>query len=102
MIDIIKLINEVGPSASFALKDFITKNNLSEDKVNVSVCPKAKKIIIQIFESGWTVEKNRSAQNTIYHGQCADIYTWTCFTRSSGMLEFDDILTDEYMLKGGF
>ncbi|MBQ3414820.1 MAG: hypothetical protein IJH39_05640 [Clostridia bacterium] len=99
MIDIIKLTNEAGLSASFALNDFITKNNLSEDKVSVSVCPATKKIIVRIFDTEWTVEKNRSAQNTVYHGQAADIYTWCCFTRTSGMLEFDDYLTDEYHYK---
>ena len=90
-------------SIAFAVRDFITKNNLSEDKINVNVInPGSDRVMIRNFSDDWNIEKNRAAEKTVYHGKCNDIYIWTCITRSTGILEFDAVLTDEYLLKGGF
>lgn len=92
-----------GESVAFAVRDFITKNNLSEDKIDATIINEgSERILIRNFSDDWNVEKNRDAEKTVYHGKCNDIYTWTCMTRSSGVLEFDAVLTDEYLLKGGF
>lgn len=92
-----------GESVAFAVRDFITKNNLSEDKIDATIINEgSERILIRIFSDDWNAEKSRVAEKTVYHGKCNDIYIWTCMTRSSGVLEFDAVLTNEYLLKGGF
>jgi hypothetical protein len=67
------------------------------DEINVTVVDPAKKVIIRIFN--WNVESNREAEHTIYHGDRYDVFVWNCVTRTSGILEYDDVLTDEYHYK---
>ena len=78
-----------GESVVFAVRDFITKNNLSEDKISVTVINDRGGIIIRNFSDDWNVKRNRDAENTIYHGKCNDIYSWRCMTNRSGILEID-------------
>ena len=88
---------EVTLSVSRAIESFMSKNGLKEDEINVTVIDPAKKVIIRIFN--WNVESNREAEHTIYHGDHYDVFVWNCVTRTSGILEYDDVLTDEYHYK---
>lgn len=88
---------EVTLTVSRAIESFMSKNSLKEDEINVTVVDPAKKVIIRIFN--WNVESNREAEHTIYHGDRYDVFVWNCVTRTSGILEYDDVLTDEYHYK---
>jgi len=88
---------EVTLTVSRAIESFMSKNGLKEDEINVTVVDPAKKVIIRIFN--WNVESNREAEHTIYHGDRYDVFIWNCVTRTSGILEYDDVLTDEYHYK---
>ena len=88
---------EVTLTVSRAIESFMSKNGLKEDEINVTVVDLAKKVIIRIFN--WNVESNREAEHTIYHGEHYDVFVWNCVTRTSGILEYDDVLTDEYYYK---
>lgn len=88
---------EVTLTVSRAIESFMSKNGLKEDEINVTVVDPAKKVIIRIFN--WNVESNREAEHTIYHGDRYDVFVWNCVTRTSGILEYDDVLTDEYHYK---
>lgn len=88
---------EVTLTISRAIESFMSKNGLKEDEINVTVVDPAKKVIIRIFN--WNVESNREAEHTIYHGDRYDVFVWNCVTRTSGILEYDDVLTDEYHYK---
>ena len=88
---------EVTLTVSRAIESFMSKNGLKEDEINVTVVDPAKKVIIRIFN--WNVESNREAEHTIYHGDSYDVFVWNCVTRTSGILEYDDVLTDEYHYK---
>ena len=80
-------------STALAVASFIKENNLIEDKVSITPINK-KKVILRSYL--WSIDDNRSAEKTIYHGEDYDVYSWTCNTRTSGTLEYDDVLTDEY------
>ena len=88
---------EVTLTVSRTIESFMSKNGLKEDEINVTVVDPAKKVIIRIFN--WNVESNREAEHTIYHGDSYDVFVWNCVTRTSGILEYDDVLTDEYHYK---
>ena len=98
MGQLIEEIKKDGGSESLALavEQFIKENKLHEDKVTSAVLNKNKVILRSYF---WTLEENRNAEGTIYHGISTDIFSWECNTRTSGTLFYDEDLTMEYMYK---
>lgn len=86
-------------TVALAVESFLMKNFLDSDKIQVTVLDKDKKVIIRVFDDNWSMEKNRDASKTIYHGWRFDVFEWTPNTRTSGTLQFDDCLTDEYRYK---
>ena len=94
-----RLEKEMGYTAAVAVKNFIDKNSLTEDDINIYVLKENRKLLIRVFSSDWDVQKSRAAEKTIYHGWHFDVFTWKCLTRTSGELEYDDVLTDEYKFK---
>lgn len=85
-------------TVEFAIKDFLFKNFLTESQISV-IDVGEMIVIIRVFDDKWDVIKNRSAEKTIYHGVCEDIFSWKCLSRTSGILRFDGTLTDEYKCK---
>ena len=94
-----KLEKEMGYTAALAVKNFLDDNSLTLDDVSIYTLKKDRKVLIQVHSSDWNIQKNRDNEKTIYHGWHFDVFTWTCQTRSSGVLEYDDVLTDEYKYK---
>ena len=94
-----KIENEASYTVALAVESFLRKNFLTSDKIQVTVLDKQKKVIIRVFDENWNMEKNRDASKTIYHGWRFDVFDWTPNTRTSGTLEFNDCLTDEYRYK---
>ena len=88
---------EVTSTVIEAIESFMSKNHLTEDKITVTVIDPASKVIIRV--PSWDIELNRNAEHTIYHGNRFDVFVWNCVTRTSGILEYDDTLTDEYRYK---
>lgn len=80
-----------------AVKDFLRKNNLKEDNIKVTVLDPASKAIIRVFNGN--VQMLRNAEKTIYHGSIFDIFSFLCTTGKSGILEYDEVSTDEYRFK---
>ena len=94
-----KLEKEMGYTAALAVKNFLHNNSLTSDDVSIYTLKKDRKVLIQVHTSDWNIQKNRDSEKTIYHGWRFDVFTWTCQTRSSGVLEYDDVLSDEYRFK---
>lgn len=94
-----KIEKESSYTVALAVESFLGKNCLSPEDIQITVLNKKEKVIIRIFNKDWNIESNRKAEKTIYHGWRFDVFTWTCQTRSSGILEYDDVLTDEYRFK---
>lgn len=97
MGQLISQIKKDGSSSlAEAVKNFIRENGLNEDKVTVSIIDKNSVILRSYF---WTINNNRSAEETIYHGESCDIFSWECMTRTSGKLYYDTDLSLDYMYK---
>ena len=94
-----KLEKEMGYTAALAVKNFLDDNSLTLDDVSIYTLKKDRKVLIQVHTSDWNIQKNRDSEKTIYHGWYFDVFTWKCLTRTSGELEYDDVLTDEYKYK---
>ena len=56
-------------STALAVASFIKENNLIEDKVSITPINK-KKVILRSYL--WSIDDNRSAEKTIYHGEDYD------------------------------
>ena len=89
--------DEVTDNLKAAIKDFIRDNNFNVDDVDVTPIDKDHKAILRIYSA--KVINMREAEKTVYHGEGSDIFSFQCITRSSGLLEYDPVLTDEYMHK---
>lgn len=88
---------EVTTTVADAIKSFIDKTNLSEDAISVTVIDPSCKVIIRVPNGN--VQLLREAEKTIYHGSLFDVFTFQCITGKSGILTYDDVLTDEYKYK---
>lgn len=80
-----------------AIKDFVETNNINDSEFQVTVIDPMSKVIIRLVKPD--VMKLRAAEKTIYHGNHYDVFEFKCITAGSGILEYDECLTDEYRYK---
>ncbi len=97
MVKLENINKEVTSSVATAIKSFMQKNNLTENELQVTVIDPMSKVIIRVFN--FDMERAKYASSTIYHGDLFDVFTYTIITRTSGILEYDDVLSDEYKFK---
>lgn len=97
MVKLENINKEVTSSLATAIKSFMKTNNLSENDLQVTVIDPVSKVIIRVFN--FDIKRAKYASSTIYHGDSFDVFTYTIITRTSGILEFDDVLTDDYQYK---
>jgi hypothetical protein len=81
-----------------AIQDFCEKNNILSKDIKSNIIDEDK-AVLRIFDINWNIEKSRNASKHIYHGNRYDIFIWTPLTRTSGWIEYDKVLTDEYKYK---
>jgi len=79
-----------------AIENFAHKNQYEDEDIMVTVVNEQKAILRL---PGADLPELKAAEKTIYHGWRFDVYTFTCNTRTSGSLVYDDTLTDEYRYK---
>ena len=92
-----QLNKKVTLSVMTAVENFIKNNNLDDSTLDFTPMDTTSKVMIRFYKGD--VNSLREMEKTIYHGVAYDVYTFRCITGKSGVLEYDDVLTDEYYCK---